>query len=262
MTDQPQIRFDDGAAYEQMMGVWSRLVGDLFLDWLRPDSQMRWVDVGCGNGAFSQLLFDRCDPAHLTGVDPSEGQLAYARGRLSGRTAEFIRGDAMALPFDDRSFDAAAMALVIFFVPNPAKSVAEMARVVRPGGLVATYGWDIMAGGLPMEPVSSELRSLGVNPPLPPSRDAASITSLQSLWSGAGLSHIETRQIVVQRRFADFDEFWKVNSIGPAAQTFAALTTEQTNALKSRLRERLRFEASGQVTCNAFANAIKGRVPA
>jgi hypothetical protein len=128
--------------------------------------------------------------------------------------------------------------------------------------LVATYGCDIMAGGLPMEPVSSELRSLGVNPPLPPSRDAASITSLQSLWSGAGLSHIETRQIVVQRRFADFDEFWKVNSIGPAAQTFAALTTEQTNALKSRLRERLRFEASGQVTCNAFANAIKGRVPA
>ena len=262
MTDQPQICFDDGAAYEQMMGIWSRLVGEVFIDWLGPDSQLRWIDVGCGNGAFSQLVFDRCDPAHLTGLDPSEGQLAYARSRLSGRNVKFIRGDAMDLPFDDNSFDVAAMALVIFFVPNPAKSVAEMARVVRPGGFVATYGWDIMGGGLPMELISSELRSLGVNPPLPPNPDAASIASLQGLWSGAGLSDIEARQIVVQRRFVDFDEFWKANSIGPAAQTFAALTNEQTNALKSRLRERLRFDASGQVICDARASAIKGRVPA
>jgi hypothetical protein len=113
-----------------------------------------------------------------------------------------------------------------------------------------------------MEPISSELRRLGVNPPLPPNPDAAGITSLQSLWSGAGLSDIEARQIVVQRRFVDFDEFWRVNSIGPAAQTFAALTNEQTTTLKSRLRERLRFDPSGQVICDAQANAIRGRVPA
>ena len=117
------------------MGHWSRLVGEVFLDWLAPATQLRWVDVGCGNGAFSQLVFDRCDPAHLTGLDPSEGQLAYARSRLSGRDAKFIRGDAMDLPFDDGSFDIAAMALVIFFVPIPRTGVGEMARVVPAGRL-------------------------------------------------------------------------------------------------------------------------------
>src|SRR5262245_33226475 len=54
MTAQP-IRYDDGAAYERMMGTWSRLAGETFLDWLSPRSGLRWIDVGCGNGAFTEL---------------------------------------------------------------------------------------------------------------------------------------------------------------------------------------------------------------
>src|ERR1700688_445584 len=112
-----QIRFEDGAAYERMMGVWSRLAGDIFLDWLAPSPGLRWIDVGCGNGAFTELLCSRCAPAKIHGIDPSEAQLAFARTRPGARAAQFHKGDAMALPFTDRSFDAAAMALVIFFVP-------------------------------------------------------------------------------------------------------------------------------------------------
>jgi SAM-dependent methyltransferase len=261
MPDQPPIRFDDGAAYEQMMGLWSRLVGEVFIDWLRPAPKLRWLDVGCGNGAFSQLISDRCDPGHLSGVDPSEAQLAYARSRLPNREVDFITGNAMDLPFEDKQFDAAAMALVIFFVPDPPKAVAEMARVVRPGGLVTTYGWDIVGGGLPMETIHRELRGLGLAPALPPSPDAASLASLGDLWSSAGMSDIETREITVQRQFADFDDFWKINSSGPTAQMFASLTNEQTTELKSRVIKRLRFDASGQVICGAKANAIRGRVP-
>jgi ubiquinone/menaquinone biosynthesis C-methylase UbiE len=52
--DGQQIRFDDGEAYERMMGTWSRLVGDIFLDWLAPRPGQRWIDVGCGNGAFTE----------------------------------------------------------------------------------------------------------------------------------------------------------------------------------------------------------------
>ena len=138
MADQP-IRFNDGAAYERMMGTWSRFAGDIFLDWLAPPSGLRWIDIGCGNGAFTERLVERCAPAEVQGIDPSEGQLAFARARPAARVAEFRRGDAMALPFSTNSFDAAVMALVIFFVPDPAKGVAEMVRVVGPGGTVATY---------------------------------------------------------------------------------------------------------------------------
>ncbi|MGZ8259836.1 MAG: class I SAM-dependent methyltransferase, partial [Caldimonas sp.] len=126
-----QIRFDDGAAYEEFMGKWSRLAGDDFLQWLAPPSGWRWADVGCGNGAFTELLVERCAPRDVQGIDPSAEQLAFARTRLAAAPVALCQGDAMALPWADDAFDAAVMALVIFFVADPAKSVAEMARVVR-----------------------------------------------------------------------------------------------------------------------------------
>ena len=67
-----QIRFDDGAAYERFMGVWSQLAGAAFIDWLAPAQGLRWLDVGCGNGAFTELLVERCAPASVDGIDPSE----------------------------------------------------------------------------------------------------------------------------------------------------------------------------------------------
>jgi SAM-dependent methyltransferase len=159
-----QIRFDDGAAYERMMGHWSRRAGDIFIDWLAPSAGLRWVDVGCGNGAFTELLVARCSPAEVHGVDPSEGQLAYARTRPGAANAQFSQGDAMALPFPDSRFDAATMALVIFFVPDPAKGVAELARVLAPGGTAAAYAWDMFGGGFPLEPIYVEIRALGFLP--------------------------------------------------------------------------------------------------
>jgi len=133
MADE-QIRFDDGAAYEDFMGRWSLVAGNAFLDWLSPAPGLRWVDVGCGNGAFTELLVRRCQAADVQGIDPSEEQLAFARERLAGAPASFAVGDAMALPWADGRFDAAVMALVIFFVPEPARGIAEMVRVIRPHG--------------------------------------------------------------------------------------------------------------------------------
>ena len=130
----PAISFEDGAVYEQGMGRWSALAGEIFLDWLAPPAGLRWLDVGCGSGAFTELLVQRCAPSETHGVDPSEAQLVFARSRPGARSVTFQSGDAMALPFPDDRFDSAVMALVIFFVPEPAKGVAEMLRVVRPGG--------------------------------------------------------------------------------------------------------------------------------
>src|SRR5215218_8006076 len=199
MTD--PIRFDDGAAYERYMGKWSQLAGETFLDWLAPESGLRWLDVGCGNGAFTEMLVERCAPASVHGIDPSEGQLAYARTRSLSRAAEFRQGDAMALPFPDDSFDAAVMPLVIFFVPDPAKGVAEMARVLRPGGIAAAYAWDMPGGGFPYKALLDELVALGVSVPMPPSPDASGIDAMRELWRGAGLDAVETRELTVQRIF-------------------------------------------------------------
>ena len=257
-----QIRFDDGAAYERMMGVWSRFAGEIFLDWLALPKGLRCLDVGCGNGAFTEPLIERCTPLEVQGVDPSKAQLDFARTRPAGRFAQFQQGDAMALPFPDDRFDAAFMALVIFFVPEPAKCVAEMARVVRPGGTVAAYAWDMLGGGFPMEPIFSELRELGHEPLRPPHPEASAMQALRELWNGAGLQEVETRKITVQRTFADFDEFWTTSTAtGSIKPTLAALSTGDLATLKSRVRGKLAAHAAGHITYGAFANAVKGRVP-
>ena len=73
--------FTDGEAYERLMGRWSRLVGETFLDWLDLPNGLQWLDVGCGNGAFTEELIARCAPSTVMAIDPSDNQLAYARTR-------------------------------------------------------------------------------------------------------------------------------------------------------------------------------------
>ena len=121
--------------------------------------------MGRGNGAFTELLIQRCAPGEVQGIDPSEAQLAFARSRSGAGSAAFLQGDAMALPFGAGRFDAAVMALVIFFVPEPAKGVGEMTRVTCPGGLVAAYAWDALGGGSPTEPILAEMIALGLHRP-------------------------------------------------------------------------------------------------
>jgi len=257
-----QIRFDDGAAYERYMGNWSRRAGTIFLDWMAAPSGLKWIDVGCGNGAFTELIVELCAPTEVHGIDPSEGQLAFAYKRPAARLAKFGRGDAMALPFPADTFDVATMALVIFFVPDPGKGVAEMARVVRPGGMVAAYAWDILGGGFTLEPIRIEMRAMGLTPLNPPSVEASRIEAMRELWTGAGLDAVETREITVQRTFANFEDFWATSMLGASiGPTVAAMSPADVELLKTRVCARLPADAAGRITYGSRANAVKGRVP-
>ena len=258
------IRFDDGAAYERGMGVWSNLVGNVFLDWLDPAPGQRWVDVGCGSGAFTELVTQRCAPTEMQGVDPSNGQIAYAQTRPGAQGAHFQIGDAQSLPFHDASFDAAVMALVIFFVPDPRRGVAEMRRVVRPGGLVAAYAWDILGGGFPFQPMQAELRARGFTPTLPPQAAVAQAAPLHALWSELGLTDIRQREITVTRRFEDFADFWEATlGMGTIRATVDRFSPAEVADFQASVRTRLPApDPSGAIAYSARAHAITGRVPA
>ena len=202
--------FNDGKAYERMMGRWSKRVGVQFLEWLAAPKGLNWVEVGCGNGAFTEELIAYCAPSAVSAVDPSEGQLSFARTRPAAKLAEFRLGDAQALPFPDRSFDAAAMALVITFIPDPAKAVREMARVVRPGGLVATYMWDTRERRRTAVAGRTALRSLGSNYPQRASATASLRENMQAFWQAAGLQSVETRVIRIPVTLFQFRRLLRV----------------------------------------------------
>ena len=168
----------------------------------------------------------------------------------------------MALPFEADRFDAAVMALVISFVPDPGEGVGEMTRVVRPGGLVAAYMWDMPGGGTPIEPIFAELRAMGVKPTVGPSGHVSSMEGLRHLWTNAGLGEIETRAITVRRSFDSFDDFWNVSTAtGSPRATLDSMKEDAVAQLKQRVRARLPADGQGRITLGATANAIKGHVP-
>lgn len=261
MSDAGQMFFD-GKVYERMMGRWSKRVGAQFLQWLDAPKNLRWVEVGCGNGAFTEELIARCAPLEVSALDPSPGQLDFARARPGAKMAQFQIADAQALPFPDRSFDAAAMALVITFIPDPAKAVAEMARVVRPGGMIATYMWDTLNGGVPLAPIQGALESMGKTYSRVNSA-ASKREVMQALWQAAGLQTVETIVIRIAVNFSSFDDFCESSlvPIGPAGQVISKMSSDEKVQLKARLRERLPIAADGSISYEAFANAVKGRVP-
>lgn len=256
--------FTDGEAYERLMGRWSRIVGEAFLDWLNAPKNLRWLDVGCGNGAFTEELIARCAPAAVTAIDPSDDQLAYARARPGVKMADFRVGDAQNLPFADSTFDVAAMALVISFLPDPGRAAAEMARVVRPGGWVAAYMWDNPGGGTPVHPIYLALESMGMTSVRPPNPAASGRDAMQGLWENAGLESVETRVIRIPTVYSDFDDFWDSNlvPIGPQGKIIAGMSASAREELRTRLRDRLPVSPDGRIVYESFANAVKGRAPA
>jgi SAM-dependent methyltransferase len=262
MSGAPNL-FNDGKAYERLMGRWSRLAGEKFLDWIDAPKNLNWIDVGCGNGAFTEVLIARCAPAAVTGVDPSDGQLAFARTRPGAKMAQFRIADAQSLPFADNSFDAASMALVITFIPDPVKAAKEMARVVKPGGWVATYMWDIPGGGFPIRPIAEAARSLGLGEPVRPNVNASRRDDMRAIWQQAGITSLDMEVIRIQVAFSSFDDFWDSNSVpvGPAGKALADLSPDMREKLKARLREQLPAAADGSIAYEAFANAVKGRAP-
>lgn len=259
MSSAQPIRFTDGAAYERFMAPWSRSAGALFLDWLAQQPGQAWVDVGCGNGAFTELILAKTAPSSVCAIDPSEAQIASARQKILAARVEFAVGDAMKLPYDDARFDVGVMALVLFFVPDPHKGAAEMARVTRPGGVVASYTWDIMRGGTPTHPVWEELQALGKAMARAPNADVSRFEMLKALWADLGIRDVETRELVVERKFADFDDYWLSMVISSPSGIAEKLSDAESSELKRRLQARLPATATGEITVHSWATAIKGR---
>src|SRR5687767_9246710 len=118
MTDHKRVseHWAKGDVYDRYVGRWSRKVAPEFLDWLAVPAARRWLDVGCGTGALCGTILDRCAPASVTGVEPSEGFLATAKTHLGERVA-LHQGSASSIPLVAGSADAIVSGLVLNFVP-------------------------------------------------------------------------------------------------------------------------------------------------
>jgi ubiquinone/menaquinone biosynthesis C-methylase UbiE len=251
--------FADSAAYELGMGRCSRIAGKSFLDWLSLPDGLRWLDVGCGTGSFTELVLDRNAPGAISAIDPSEGQIAFANGKPWAGRVDFRQGDAMSMPFGDDEFDVAVMALVVQYIPDPAQAMSEITRVVKPGGTIAAYVWPGPPDeGHPTQPLQDAVKSIGVSSVRRPGKQIRTIEGLTDLFAASGLEEIDNKSIEIRFDFTDFDDYWSSQS----GETIRALADADVKRLKALLRERLPADENGQISYKARANAIRGRVPA
>jgi ubiquinone/menaquinone biosynthesis C-methylase UbiE len=258
---QPALSFDDSEAYERFMGRWSRAAGAVFLDWMEPPVGASWLDVGCGTGIFTDLILTKCSPSAVTGVDPSPAQVAHSCAHVTGQRADFRVAAAEALPFPDASFDVVSSALVINFVSDRPRALAEMRRVVRPGGRVAGYVWYFASELSPSWPMRAAMRRIGADAPDASGADSSSIDALASTFEAAGFTALETRSFDVTVSFPSFEEFWEAQtpSYTPIAKKIKAMSEAERTRLTEVLRAELTVSRIGTIEYSARANAIKSR---
>jgi ubiquinone/menaquinone biosynthesis C-methylase UbiE len=219
------------------------------------------LDVGCGTGAFTELVFGACSPTKVVGIDPSPEQIEYARTLPVARLAEFKVGDALNLPFPDSSFDVVASALVINFVPDRPRGLAEMRRTAKAGGLVAGYVWDFAGGRGTAAPLTEGMRAIGIEPPIVPGTKDSTIESLVSLFAQAGLKSVEAREIEIKPTYNNFDDFWTSQTASNIGKFIGRMTEPERSRLRDAVSSILPTNTDGSVSYPACAHAIKARVP-
>lgn len=257
-----KVTFDSADDYERFMGRWSRAIGEKFLAWLDPPPNARWLDVGCGTGAFSELILSRWRPKSLTGIDPSPEQVAYVSKHLPG--SQFQVADSAAMPFGDDAFDVVASALVIHFIPDRAKAFTEMKRVLSPGGRVGGYTWKRTATTdcAAYSPMLVGVAKVGGEPLRSAVVPEGSLEGMRASLAQAGYVDVAATEIEVSQTYESFDAYWTVQTFpfSPSGKSVARLSDSQRARLIDLLRETL-TAADGTITYSATAIAGRARKP-
>jgi SAM-dependent methyltransferase len=248
------------------MGRWSRLVAPRFLDWLGMSEGLDWLEVGCGTGALSTAILERCNPRSLVSIDPSEAFVATARAKIADARAEFSVGDALALPVQNDSRDIIVSALALNFVPDREGALAEMKRATRPSGTVGFYVWDYPGRGVEfmrefwnaataLDPAALELTEDRRFP-------FCTLDGLVELARDAGLDLVGSTSIEVPTVFASFEDYWHPFTLGagPAPGYCMSLDPNFRQCLKEKLNHSLPRGPDRSISLKARAWAIKAVV--
>lgn len=254
-----------GDSYELFMGRWSRKVAPLFLRWLSPPPGKEWLEIGCGTGALSAAILDKADPTCLVAVEPSAGFVEKARQNVSDSRVQFLVGNAERLEFPDASRDVVVSALVLNFVPDRARALQEMKRVLRPRGTMGFYVWDYPGGGqefihafwtaaTALNPAAREFNE-GLRFPF------CTPEALRSSVQEAGYASIEVDALETPTVFRDFDDYWRPFTLGagPAPGYVANLGDTDRERLRAKLKADLPRSADGSIAMKARAWAVKAR---
>jgi SAM-dependent methyltransferase len=251
-------------AYDRFVGRYGPELARALIDFAGVEPGMRTLDVGCGPGALAAMLVERLGAASVSAADPSAPFVDACRTRLPG--VDVVEAGAEALPFADGDFDAAVSQLVVNFMRDGESGVREMARVTRPGGIVASCVWDYGGEMTLLRAFWDAAREVD------PERGAAADEGvvmrwcaegeLAELWRAAGLGSVRFGSLVARAKYADFEDLWSPlpTGVGPAGAFCKSLEENDRAALREAFRRRLGVgDRPFELTARAWS--VVGRVP-
>jgi ubiquinone/menaquinone biosynthesis C-methylase UbiE len=265
-TEAEAKMFAVSAGYERFMGRWSRLLAPNYIAFAGVKNGDRVLDVGTGTGSAAAAVAAGMPASEIVGVDPSEGFIAYAQKNVTSTRAHFEVGDAQALKFKDAAFDNAIALLVMNFVPDPNKAIAEMRRVTRPQGIVSACVWDYDAGMQMLRFFWDE--AVALDPAIEPKDERHMKFSRQGelgdLWRKAGLVNVKEQPLVIDQAYSSFNDYWEpfTKGAGPGGAFVVSLPEDRRQQLEARVRKRLLGDRQdGPFTLTARAWCVRGEVP-
>jgi SAM-dependent methyltransferase len=269
MTTSPSSAYhaSDGAAYQVFLGRWTEVLAPAFLEFASISSDGDVIDVGCGTGSLAAEIARRGPDRRVIGLDVADSYLSYARAQRVLPNLHFQLGDAGLLPFAEGAFAASLSQLVLTFVTDPRQVAAEMVRVTRPGGVVASAVWDFCGGlvyqrilwdtAAALDPQASRTRDRLFSNPL------STPDGLEELWQTAGLVDIEVGSLTIRMNYANFDDYWEplLGGQGPVGTFAAGLPEDVRRQLKTAVRAAfLSGRPDGPRSLTATAWAVRGIV--
>lgn len=258
-------QWTSGAAYDQWMGRWSRLLAHEFLKWLDLPPGLRWLDVCCGSGMLSEAIVEHTAPGSVVGIDASREQIAFANRHRGRPNVTFETGDATSLRFADSSFDVAVCGLGLNYIPEPVRALEEMRRVVRSGGIVAGYVWDYADGARFLREfwdVATEIDSEASAFDQARRFPLCNPDGLRGLFERGKLEDLAVGALDIVTRFTSFEDYWEpllISGQGSAPNYLATRDRRIQDAIRERLRAKLPAVADGTIELPARAWAIRGR---
>jgi ubiquinone/menaquinone biosynthesis C-methylase UbiE len=256
------------SGYEQLMGRWSKRLAPQFIDFAGLADGEKILDVGCGNGSLTFTLAQKPDLKEIAAIDYSPVFVAEAIRRNNDPRVKIRQADACALPFEDGAFDRALSLLVLHFVPEVGKAVAEMRRAVRPGGVVAAAVWDHFGGMCGMRMLLDTAAALSEG-----GRQLRSRYCFQPMmipgemkrtFIEQGLREVAETELMIRMDYQNFDDYWAPFAAGegPFGKYITGLNAAERARLEAAVRDA--YEAGRPDGPRSFANvawACRGLAP-